>query len=120
MMKTGRNVKHPIFIFCCILFIAHQIIQKGFGIHIPWVHSYLDDLLVMPIILTLILIERRKLFGWGEAFSFSGLETLGLVFSLSLLFEWVFPYFSDKFTFDWWDFLAYALGGWIYFRYLNT
>lgn len=115
----SQNIKHPIFLLCCILFIIHQVIQKGFGIDIPYVHSYLDDVLVMPIILTLILVERRRLFLWGKDFSFSAIETIGLVISFSLIFEFLFPYISIKFTFDWWDFLAYAFGGVIYYKYLN-
>jgi hypothetical protein len=119
-MKKGKNVRHPVFIMSCILFLGHQLIQKGFGIDIPFIHSYLDDLLVMPIILTLILVERRRFFGWGENFTFSALETVGLVLGFSLLFELAFPYLSSKFTFDWYDFIAYGLGGIIYYKYLNT
>lgn len=119
-MKTGKNVRHPVFWLSCLLFVAHQIIQKGFNINIPWIHSYLDDVLAMPILLTLILFERRKFFAWGDDFVFSALESLALVVSLSLVFELVFPAFSTKFTFDWRDFIAYALGGVVFYKYLNA
>ncbi len=118
-MNIAKNFRHPVFWGSCVLFLTHQLIQKGLDIHIPFVHSYLDDLLVMPIILTLILVERRRLYSWGEKFVFSFPETIGLVVAFSLIFELLFPYFSFKFTFDWWDFLAYAIGGVIFYRYLN-
>jgi hypothetical protein len=119
-MEIPRNLRHPIFILSCVLFLSHQLIQKGFDVHIPFVHSYLDDLLVMPVILTLILVERRKFYGWGEDFIFSAPVTASLVLVFSLIFELIFPYFSAKFTFDWWDFVVYAIGGFIFYRYLNV
>lgn len=119
-MKESRNLRHPLFIICCLLFLAHQIIQKGFDVHIPFIHSYLDDLLVMPIVLTLILVERRKIHGWGPDFVFSLPLTISLVLVLSIIFEWIFPVFSQKFTFDWWDFVAYGLGGVVFYKYLNA
>ncbi len=118
-MGSGKNIRHPLFALSCILFLTHQFAQKGFGIHIPFVHSYLDDLLVMPIILPLILVERRRFYGWGEDFVFSAPVTAALVLAFSLIFELVFPYFSEKFTFDWWDFVAYGMGGILFYRYLN-
>ena len=119
-MGNSRNISHPLFILSCFLFLAHQLIQKGFGVHIPFVHSYLDDLLVMPIILTLILVERRKFYGWGKDFVFSLPVTTALVLTFSLIFELLFPYLSPEFTFDWWDCLAYGIGGVMFYRYLNN
>lgn len=118
-MKLAPNLKHPVFLISCLLFLLHQLVQKGLGVHIPFIHSYLDDLVVMPIILTLILVERRRFHSWGKEFTFSAVDTIGLVFGFSLIFELLFPYISGKFTFDWWDFLAYSLGGIIFFKTLN-
>lgn len=55
--------KSPVFIICTILFLVHQIMQKGLDIHFNLLDRYLDNLLAMPIILTFLMLERRYLLG---------------------------------------------------------
>lgn len=52
------TVRSPFFIICLLLFIIHQVMQKGMDIHYKWVDRYLDNLLAMPVILTLLQAER--------------------------------------------------------------
>jgi hypothetical protein len=114
-----KVVLHPVFLLCAGLFLVHQFLQKGLGIAIPIVDSYLDPLLCMPILLTLFLAERRWLFRKGEAYFLPKGEVVGIVLVLTLLFEWGFPFFSEKFTADVWDAVAYGIGGVLFYTVLN-
>ncbi|NBC08817.1 MAG: hypothetical protein GVY26_16625, partial [Bacteroidetes bacterium] len=55
--------KRQFFWFCLLLFTMHQLLQKGFGIHLPFLHAYLDPFLAMPILLGLLEWERRWRYG---------------------------------------------------------
>ncbi len=101
------------------MFVAHQLLQKVWHIAIPWADHYLDPLLCMPIVLTLLLAERRHIFGKGDAYRLSRTEVIVAVGALSFLFEVLFPYWSDRFTADWWDVAAYAAGGGFFYFFLN-
>ena len=99
-MKVIRN---PVFLLSLILVLAHQLSQKVFHFPIPILDSYLDPLLCPPILLGLILMERRSLFKLGNEYTFSNLEIVIMTGVMALIFEIGFPYFSTKFTADIWD-----------------
>lgn len=95
-----------------VLVGVHQLLQYGFGISLAIVDDYLDPLLAMPVLLGLILQERKWLFGRARL---SGLECAVIVLVLSLLFEEGFPHWQPAFVHDPVDYVMYALGGiWFY------
>lgn len=111
--------KSPVFIICCVLFIAHQVVQLVFENRISFVHSYLDSLLAMPIILTLILAERIYLFRWNNYYRLNLLEVfLGTLF-VAIVSEIIFPALSDDFTGDWMDLLFFVFGAFIFYFSIN-
>lgn len=114
-----RTLRQPVFIVLALVFVAHQLLQKNFHIALPWLDSYLDPLLCLPILLTLVLAERRHIFGKGDAYQFSKLEVGLAVLTLSIVFEVVFPALSARFTADWLDVLAYVAGGIGFYYLLN-
>jgi hypothetical protein len=116
MMAT---LKQPAFLLLVVLFGVHQVLQKFYGIHLGWLSYYIDPLLGMPILLTLLLAERRYLLKKGKAYQFSALEVGVAVAALSFIFEILFPVLSDRFTADWRDGIAYAVGGAIFYYFLN-
>jgi hypothetical protein len=100
------------------LFAAHQLGQKVLGLSIPWADNYLDPLLCMPILLTLLEWERRFIWGAGPLRLHEIMIATGL---LSVLFECGFPAWSARFTADIWDVAAYFAGAGAYaanFSYL--
>ena len=97
------------------LLLAHQFFQKVLLIRIPFLDNWLDPFLSMPILLGLILMERRWFYKNKKSYSFSILETVIAVLFFAIIFEFVFPKYSNGFTFDWWDFLAYGLGGILFY-----
>ena len=104
----------PFFIACCTLFVLHQVLQLAFGIYIPLVHAYLDNLLSMPIILTLLVAERRYLFKRGVHYQFSFAEVVIATVYVSVVSEFLLPLLSNRFVYDPVDFVFYFLGTSLY------
>jgi len=114
-----KVLKSPVFIICTVIFIIHQLVQKVLDIHFLLFDRYLDNLLAMPIILTLLMIERRYLLGRKRTFSLSVLEIIIATTFIVLVAEIAFPLLSRDFTTDWWDLLFYALGSFIFYLTIN-
>lgn len=108
----------PFFIICFVLFFIHQIIEKILDIHISFLDNYLDSFLALPIILSLYLVERRKLFKKPD-YRFSLLEVIVVSIALSLFFEEVLPQISNGFTKDYYDYLALSLGAVLFWFFGN-
>jgi len=110
---------------CIGLFLAHQILQKGLHWECYFLDSFLDPFLSMPILLGGIQLERTfllrkfKRLSIATTYQFTLLEMVVLSLFFSLLFEEGFPYWSVHFTRDYWDYLAYFLGSWLFWFFSN-
>ena len=102
-----------------LLLLTHQFLQKKLQISIPFLDNWLDPFLSMPILLGLILAERRWFFKNKKVYSFSILEVVIAVLFFSFVFEFIFPKWDNGFTFDWWDFVGYGLGGLVFYFFQN-
>ena len=110
----------PVFIICALLFVVHQVLQKGLDITFPLFDRYLDNLLAMPIILSLLLVERQYLFKRGKAYRLSTLDVVVATVFIALISEIIFPLLSQDFTTDWWDIVFLGLGSLIFYTTINT
>ena len=110
-------MKHPIFIGCVLLFLIHQLMDKILNIPIPWMDNYLDTLLCFPILLTLVMEERKRT--WQSTNVLSLFEIVVITIGLSLLFEEGFPKWSPDFTRDAMDYLSYGLGSSLFVLTIN-
>ena len=109
----------PVFIICCILFVAHQATQQFFRISIPLVDNHLDNLLAPPILFTLLVAERRIIFKRGADYTLDQTEVILATLFLIVVSEWLFPFLSDNFTSDWMDVLVYVMGGFLFYYTIN-
>lgn len=110
---------HPVFVVSCVLFVLHQLIQNTVNYSVPLLDDYLDNLLAVPILLTLVVAERRLLFRRGADYRMDGLEvTLGTLV-IALAGDLLFPALSDRFKFDYVDFAVYAAGGVVFYWTIN-
>lgn len=93
-----------------ILLLVHQVLQYGLGYSLRFIDDYLDPVLSIPILLGILLQERRWYFGVRRL----GWVEVGITATvLALVFEFVFPWLEPRFVYDAWDFVAYAVGlGW--------
>ena len=113
-------LRSPVFIICLVLFLLHQIMQKILHITFSFADSYLDNLLAMPIILTLLLAERRWLFKKGSNYQIPVIDIVVATLYIIFITEVVFPLLSKNFTADWKDLLFYALGSFVFYNTINT
>ena len=112
-------LKSPVFLVCCLLFVVHQFLQKVLHMTVPVVDPYLDSFLAMPILLTLLVAERRVLFRRGFSYSLTVLDIIVATIFIALIAELVFPALSSRFTADWVDVIAYALGSMLFYFTIN-
>ena len=95
-----------------MLFLLHQLAELVLNINITLLDNYLDPFCASVIILHGLALERKFIFEW----SLTTLDIIIAILILSVISELVFPYFSNKFTADIYDFLAFSAGGlWFYF-----
>lgn len=110
---------HPVFVIASILFLIHQVLQKGFGFSMPFFDNYGDDLVGMPIILTVFLVEQR--FIWKRIKgNLSWLQITVFTIVFAIFFENILPLFNTNYTTDYWDYLAYGLGSLVFYFTINN
>ena len=80
-------IKNPYFFIPVLLFTGNQILEKGFGIFIPWVRFYLDDLFALPVILGITLLIYRRIHPLREKFRFKKEHIIVAFIYLSIDFE---------------------------------
>ncbi|MCF8276260.1 MAG: hypothetical protein K9J17_05940 [Flavobacteriales bacterium] len=108
-----RTLSNPIFLLAVLLAAINQTLEKGFGIFLPVIHSYLDDLLCLPIVLTLGLAVYR--YFWPN-YRLTHSHTLPVLVVYSVYFEWYLPKGCLLVTSDIFDLIAYIIG-WAIFNY---
>ena len=114
-MKTLTN---RVFISALALFAMYHLVP--FQPDFPLIHSYLDDLLSLPLILTLILFAHRSIRISSDAFT---LPRSHIVLSLVLIagvFELLLPQIAPRFTADIYDVIAYSGGAAIFDLLINV
>ncbi|MCF8253088.1 MAG: magnesium citrate secondary transporter [Bacteroidia bacterium] len=98
------------------LFVIEKWIQFRFE-PIFFISNYLDDILLIPIVLGFgIWVQQEFVLA---TFVFSKMQILGTWLVFSIIFEGIFPYFSNEFTADFFDLFAYGFGGVIFNKLLN-
>jgi hypothetical protein len=112
-----HTLRHPVFLVCVALFLINQALEQA-GVFIPLLFSYLDDLLAMPIVLTIVLAAERVYFR-KENFVLPLGWVVGAVAAFSVFFELMLPPFSQKHTADWLDVVAYTLGAVVFHFTIN-
>src|SRR5690606_15364543 len=98
---------------CLILFLLHHYLQYIARFSFAMLDSYLDPLLFMPILLTLITWERQLMYK-NRLYTLSLMHIFGYLLLVSVLCEVVLPMWTERMTADVWDVLFYALGTILY------
>lgn len=113
-------IKNPYFIFSCLVFWLNQFFERCLGLFIPWVHEYLDDLVAMPVVLGITLQVYRWIHPHKENFRFSKTHVIIGCLYFSFLFEFLLPRWSEIYTSDIWDVLAYGIGAMAFYVLINV
>ena len=109
---------HPYFLLSCALFLANQVAERT-GQGLPLLSAYLDDLLCLPIVLTLtlLLMQRYVMRDGGYWLPDSYLALAVLMFSV--FFEGLLPLLSPAYVRDPVDVLAYTAGALLFRQGIN-
>lgn len=114
-----RLLRHPLFLVSAVLFGLKYTLEHLQIFTWPLVHAYLDDLLALPVILTLVVAVQRQWVYRNPQYILSKLQVTFAVVYVAVLFEGVLPALSAQYTRDLWDVVAYLLGAGIFYRFIN-
>ena len=112
-------LRNPFFILFCCLFWLTYLLEYFHVFTLPVIHNYLDDVLAIPVILTLAVAIQRQWVYRNKHYTLSKIQIIFAVVYVSVLFEGVLPLCSLKYTRDLWDILAYFAGAFIFNKLLN-
>ena len=110
------GIANALWIAALAIFGLHQFVQHVLEIRQPVIDAYLDPFLSMPILMGLMLQERRIAISVflkdrdNKAYKFSGLQIAIIGSALAIGFEELLPRFFVGYTHDYRDYFAYALG----------
>lgn len=113
-------LRSPLFIICLAVFILHQLAQKFLNIHFGLADRYLDNLLAMPVILSLWKAEKTWLFKKDKNYQLSSLEIIMATAHVALITEILFPILSTNFTSDWIDVVFYSTGSLLFYIFQKS
>lgn len=112
------NKQLYIFLFMLlILFLLFHALESLIGTNIIF-RSYLDDILCIPIVLSIMLLIFRQFIKKNNNYSFPISFVIIAVVYLSIFFELILPVISSRYNRDLVDILVYSIGGIIF--YLQT
>ena len=117
-----RELRHPLFLVGAGLYLLATLHKRGVGPLSYWpplLAFYLADVLALPLELTLLRWLMRRFYFQRPDFVLPFPWVVGTWLTFSLWFEGLLPYFSTTATADPLDVVAYAVGGLIFWRWLN-
>lgn len=106
---------HPVYMAAVVLATLNQAVEH-FGVYLPFIHSYLDDLLCFPIVLGTGLASYRLAF---PNYRLTSWHIWPLFIVFVLVFEVYLPQTSTLYTADAWDVLFYLLGIFVFIKTIN-
>lgn len=107
--------RDPLFLTCSVLYAINRWGLKP-HLHSQLLHDQFNDLLLIPCALPLVLWAQRQLGLRAHDHFPDWNEILLHVGVWSFVCEWIAPRFMPA-TGDWKDVAAYAIGGWIAWRW---
>jgi len=108
--------KYIYFIIALILWLIHLILIFN-NIHFKILDNYIDDIVLLPIILGVALILQRTFVAKNNGFVFNRKLVFFSCIYFCIVFEIIIPKKSPYFTADWLDCIAYSIGA-LYFQKL--
>lgn len=123
-MRLPAELRQPLFWAGVGLYLL-ALTQKRGGplLHLSWwptaLNGQLTDVLTLPLELTLMLWWMRQHYFRQPRFVLPTSWIFSAWLFTSVWFEGIWPRFSSSVTADWLDVVAYALGGLVFWRWMN-
>lgn len=119
-MMNFKTLRHPLVFVSILLFLVHQIIEKGFNYSIPISDAYLDDLVCMPIILGLGTQIIQWIHPVKNLYFLDKNAIIITVVFYSILFEAILPFVNPSiYTADWIDIVMYSVGAILFYNIVS-
>ena len=114
-----RILRNLVFIGAALLFWTTYMLEYFRIYTFPFVHAYLDDILALPVILTLVVAVQRQWIYRNPRYVLSKFQIIFALLYVTVLFEGILPALSARYTRDAWDILGYILGALIFYWFIN-
>lgn len=114
----NRPLSRPWFLIAFVCYLTLFILKKS-GIYMVGLSDYGADLLALPVALGIALWVIRKSKPDRQDYRLPWTLILAAVVIFAVLFEGLFPMWSDRFTADPLDVVAYGLGASLFAWKLN-
>ena len=108
-MKRTALLLDPVCIAACACYAINRWLI-GPHVSAAWVHSWVDDVFLIPAALPLLLTMQRTLGLRQHDGLPTWTEILAHLAGWSLLFEYIGPILNQRSTGDIWDVVAYTIG----------
>jgi len=120
-VRWPAELRHPLVVLAALTYAVLFLNRRYFHWPLPAViNAHLSDALALPVILALALAFFRRLYFQQLAFTLPLSWVISAWLVLSLWFEMLLPALQpDKATGDPLDVVAYALGGLVFWHWLN-
>lgn len=119
LLKINLQIYGRFEFLLLLIFLFNQLIEK-FGFYIPVIHSYLDDVLAIPITLSVTKYIMYFLHNPTYKSLYTSLQVGIVVVMFSLYFEWYLPLVYTIHYRDFIDIICYAFGGVYYLEYIQN
>ena len=113
----SRTLQHPLFLFSLLLFCLNRVLEQA-QVFIWPLYAYLDDLLCLPLTLSLILAVQRTYFQ-NQSMALPVRHIVFAVAAFGICFELLLPLYKPLYTADLVDVLAYAFGAIAFHLFMN-
>ncbi|MBU6120571.1 hypothetical protein [Hymenobacter siberiensis] len=111
-------LRHPLFLGSALLYGGYQLNKHWLHLALPaGLASYLNDVLFLPLMLSLALAAHQTVYGRGA--TLPGTWVLAAWAGVALWFEGLLPLWSAQAVADPADVLAYAAGALIFQLWMN-
>lgn len=112
-----HTLKQPLIYVSILLFTVNQIIERVFNYYIPFIHSYLDDLLCIPIVLGFGMQILQWIHPLKDLYFLDRVSILISVIFYCILFEGILPIMNSAiYTADWIDVVMYSVGAILFYK----
>ncbi|NLR56537.1 hypothetical protein HGH93_00385 [Chitinophaga polysaccharea] len=96
----------------CIIHLCRYLHQP-----IPVLNDHLTDLVAVPAMAHLSLHFIRRFIVCNANYTYPLGYLLFMAGYTAVVFEWIMPHFSSRYTGDWWDVAAYFGGSFFYYYF---
>ncbi|QNL49811.1 hypothetical protein H8S90_24410 [Olivibacter sp. SDN3] len=113
-----RTLLNPLFLIGCLFWPTVHVLRGAEKLPV-FINSYLTDVFAIPVIGTLVLTFMRVFVTCDKYYVFPVTYVFFMVAYTGLIFEGILPLFSERYTADLFDILAYIMGGCLFHLFIN-